>query len=93
MDFGILIQNRDKLLNELFTKNNMVPDIFGTNPINGIPNPVDINNTILLEGFGWEGYSLEISRNWENDWKNIRKRKFFDAQKWRSLYSEKQCLN
>jgi hypothetical protein len=39
----------------------------------GAENPVDINNTFLLEGFGWEGYSLEISRNWENDWKNIRK--------------------
>ena len=40
-----------KLLNELFTKNNMVPDIFGTNPINGIPNPVDINNFIPQPGF------------------------------------------
>ena len=35
-----------KLLTELFSKNNIVPDIFGTNDISGIPNPVDLNNFI-----------------------------------------------
>ena len=39
-----------KLLDELFIKNNQVPDIHGTNSISGIPNPVDINNFIPPEG-------------------------------------------
>ena len=39
-----------KLLNELFSKNNSVPDMYGTNPINGIPNPVDISNFIPEAG-------------------------------------------
>jgi hypothetical protein len=39
-----------KLLNELFSKNNNVPDMYGTNPINGIPNPVDLSNFIPEEG-------------------------------------------
>jgi len=47
-----VVQNGDpkllnfKLLNELFSKNNTVPDMYGTNQINGIPNPVDISNFI-----------------------------------------------
>jgi carbonic anhydrase len=51
-----VVQNGDpkllnfKLLNELFSKNNSVPDMYGTNPINGIPNPVDISNFIPEEG-------------------------------------------
>jgi carbonic anhydrase len=39
-----------KLLTELFSKNNTVPDIYGTNPINSVPNPVDISNFIPVEG-------------------------------------------
>jgi len=38
------------LLNELFSKNNTVPDMYGTNEINGIPNPVDISNFLPEEG-------------------------------------------
>ena len=51
-----IVQNGDpkllnfKLLNELFSKNNTVPDMYGTNQINGIPNPVDISNFIPEEG-------------------------------------------
>jgi hypothetical protein len=51
-----IVQNGDpkllnfKLLNELFSKNNSVPDMYGTNQINGIPNPVDISNFIPHEG-------------------------------------------
>ena len=47
-----IVQNGDpkllnfKLLNELFSKNNTVPDMYGTNQISGIPNPVDISNFI-----------------------------------------------
>jgi hypothetical protein len=33
-----------KLLNELFSNNNSVPDIHGTNEIKGVPNPVDLGN-------------------------------------------------
>ena len=40
-----------KLLNELFTKNNVVPEIFGTSEITGVPNPIDINNFIPQAGF------------------------------------------
>jgi hypothetical protein len=61
----------------------------------GAENPIDINNTVLLEGFGWEGYSLEISRNWENDWKNIRKNELIihDATKFdhKSKLKELNC--
>jgi carbonic anhydrase len=39
-----------KLMNELFIKNNKVPDIYGTNSIEGIPNPVDLSNFIPTEG-------------------------------------------
>jgi len=39
-----------KLLDELFSKNNTVPDIHGTTAISGIPNPVDLNNFIPPEG-------------------------------------------
>lgn len=39
----------------------------------GAENPVDINNTFLLENFGWDGYSLEISTKYEDDWNKIRK--------------------
>ena len=39
----------------------------------GAENPIDINNTFLLESFRWKGYSLEISTNWEDDWKKMRK--------------------
>jgi hypothetical protein len=39
-----------KLMNELFVKNNTVPDVYGTKPINGIPNPVDLTNFIPQEG-------------------------------------------
>jgi len=39
-----------KLMNELFVKNNSVPDVYGTNAINGIPNPVDLTNFIPQEG-------------------------------------------
>jgi carbonic anhydrase len=51
-----IVQNDDpkllnfKLLNELFSKGNSVPDIYGTNQINGIPNPVDLSNFIPEEG-------------------------------------------
>jgi len=38
----------------------------------GAENPVDINNSFLLENFGWDGYSLEISTKYENDWRKIR---------------------
>ena len=40
-----------KLLNELFSKNNKVPDIFGTTEIKDSPNPVDLANFIPSEGF------------------------------------------
>ena len=33
-----------KLLNELFSNNNSVPDMHGTNEIKGVPNPVDLGN-------------------------------------------------
>ena len=39
-----------KLMDELFAQKNIVPDIFGTNEITGIPNPVDINNFIPIKG-------------------------------------------
>ena len=39
----------------------------------GAENPIDINNTFLLENFGWDGYSLEISKKWEENWKQVRK--------------------
>lgn len=39
-----------KLLDSLFSKNNTIPDIFGTSSINGIPNPVNINNFIPSKG-------------------------------------------
>lgn len=39
----------------------------------GAENPIDINNTFLLENFGWDGYSLEISKKWEEEWKQKRK--------------------
>ena len=39
-----------KLMDELFAQKNIVPDIFGTNEITGIPNPVDINNFIPKKG-------------------------------------------
>ena len=51
-----MVQNNDpkllnyKLMNELFSKNNTVPEIFGTNQINGSPNPVDLSNFIPPEG-------------------------------------------
>ena len=40
-----------KLMNELFTQKNIVPDIYGTNEINGVPNPIDLNNFIPKKGF------------------------------------------
>jgi len=40
-----------KLMNELFSKNNTVPEMYGTSEINGIPNPVDLSNFIPKEGF------------------------------------------
>ena len=40
-----------KLIDELFLKNNTVPDMYGTSQIKGIPNPVDINNFIPKKGF------------------------------------------
>ena len=40
-----------KLMNELFTQKNTIPDMYGTNEINGIPNPVDLNNFIPKKGF------------------------------------------
>ena len=40
-----------KLMDELFVQKNIVPDIFGTNEITGVPNPVDINNFIPKKGF------------------------------------------
>lgn len=51
-----MVKNNDpkllnyKLMNELFSKNNTVPEIFGTNQINGSPNPVDLSNFIPPEG-------------------------------------------
>lgn len=39
-----------KLMDELFLKNNKVPDIYGTSSIDGIPNPVDLSNFIPIEG-------------------------------------------
>ena len=39
-----------KLMNELFSTNNKIPDIYGTNEIDGIPNPIDLNNFIPKEG-------------------------------------------
>jgi carbonic anhydrase len=51
-----IVQNNDwkllnfKLIDELMIKNNKVPDIHGTNPINGVPNPIDLNNFIPSEG-------------------------------------------
>ena len=51
-----LVQNNDwkllnyKLINELFAKNNTVPDMYGTNNISGVPNPVDLSNFIPPEG-------------------------------------------
>lgn len=39
-----------KLMNELFIKNNKVPDIYGTTSISGVPNPIDLNNFIPIEG-------------------------------------------
>lgn len=47
-----LVPNNDpkllnyKLMNELFSSPNIVPDIFGTNQINGSPNPIDLSNFI-----------------------------------------------
>jgi uncharacterized coiled-coil protein SlyX len=52
-----IVQNNDwkllnfKLMDELFIKNNKVPDIYGTSSINGTPNPIDLNNFIPQEGF------------------------------------------
>ena len=40
-----------KLIDELFLKNNTIPDMYGTSQIKGIPNPVDINNFIPKKGF------------------------------------------
>jgi carbonic anhydrase len=40
-----------KLIDELFLKNNTVPDMYGTSQIKGIPNPVDVNNFIPKKGF------------------------------------------
>ena len=39
-----------KLMNELFSKKNIVPEMYGTNDINGVPNPVDLSNFIPKEG-------------------------------------------
>ena len=39
-----------KLMNELFVKNNTVPDIYGTSSISGSPNPVDLSAFIPQEG-------------------------------------------
>ena len=39
-----------KLMNELLVKNNTVPDLYGTNSISGIPNPVDLSTFIPQEG-------------------------------------------
>jgi hypothetical protein len=39
-----------KLMDELFVKNNKVPDVYGTSSINGVPNPIDLNNFIPIEG-------------------------------------------
>jgi len=39
-----------KLMNELFVKNNIVPEIHGTNSISGSPNPVDLSAFIPQEG-------------------------------------------
>ena len=40
-----------KLMDELFVQKNIVPDIYGTNEIAGVPNPIDINNFIPKKGF------------------------------------------
>jgi len=39
-----------KLMNELFVKNNTIPDVYGTSSISGIPNPVDLSAFIPQEG-------------------------------------------
>ena len=39
-----------KLMNELFVKNNIVPEVHGTNSISGSPNPVDLSAFIPQEG-------------------------------------------
>ena len=39
-----------KLMDELFVQKNIVPDIYGTNEITGVPNPVDLNNFIPKKG-------------------------------------------
>jgi carbonic anhydrase len=39
-----------KLMNELFTKNNSVPNMYGTSSIDNIPNPVDLTNFIQQQG-------------------------------------------
>jgi carbonic anhydrase/predicted nucleic acid-binding Zn-ribbon protein len=38
------------LMNELFSKNNTVPDMYGTTQISGAPNPVDLNSFIPTLG-------------------------------------------
>ena len=51
-----IVQNNDwkllnfKLMNELFSKNNTVPEMYGTSDISGVPNPVDLSNFIPKEG-------------------------------------------
>lgn len=72
-NFNIIERNCSQAYQDLFVLSVLDGKTNGKYVEIGAENPVDINNTFLLEGFGWEGYSLEISRNWENDWKNIRK--------------------
>lgn len=80
---NIIENNCSQAYQDLFTLSVLDGKTNGRYVEIGAENPVDINNTILLEDFGWEGYSLEISRNWENDWKNIRKNELiiYDATK------------
>jgi hypothetical protein len=39
------------LMNELLSKNNTVPEMYGTNEIKTVPNPVDLSNFIPPEGY------------------------------------------